>query len=273
MNPCQNGGICFQNGPTTAVCLCTPSFTGYLCEFYNPCLANPCANGATCRPVYTYFSREASFRCFCPTGYTGTNCEINLNTQCTPTTCNGNGQCFINPTNGQTSCLCQALYTGIRCQEIVNPCWQSNGNPVCQNFATCSLNLAQAPYYSCLCRPGYFGQNCQLQSSTTTSTTLSTRTSSEGGGTTSVTCVDTDRQQCIYYANNNSCSNLYILNGKTVPSYCPLSCGLCSSSSTTTPGGCVDTQSSCSVWATLNLCPRLLSIVPHPCPRSCNVCS
>lgn len=97
---------------TTATCVCTSFYTGFLCEFANPCAFSVCRNGATC--VITDISgSEPKFQCVCPTNFTGNYCETNLNTLCTPYTCFNRGECFNDALTGNARCLCQPLYTGI----------------------------------------------------------------------------------------------------------------------------------------------------------------
>jgi len=55
-------------------------------------------------------------------------------------------------------------------------------------------------------------------------------------------CADGNSFYCGFYASNNFCFNYYYINGMPLPDYCPLSCKRCSSTGTTTPKPCVDTQ-------------------------------
>lgn len=97
---------------TTAVCECMTEFTGFLCEFKNPCAnSNVCMNGATCA-VTSIFGIEPEFKCVCRTNFTGSSCEINMNTQCTPYTCFERGNCSNDPITNNTICACQPLFTG-----------------------------------------------------------------------------------------------------------------------------------------------------------------
>lgn len=52
-----------------------PGFTGDRCELeYNECESSPCANGGTCS------DRVGGFSCVCSRGYTGTSCQLKVNT-------------------------------------------------------------------------------------------------------------------------------------------------------------------------------------------------
>jgi len=70
LNPCKNGGKCFDNRIET-LCECTKGYTGPYCE--DPpdlCRPNPCKNGGTC------FSSTKAFFCVCSAVFTGRYCEM-----------------------------------------------------------------------------------------------------------------------------------------------------------------------------------------------------
>ena len=71
-------------------------------------------------------------------------------------------------------------------------------------------------------------------------------------------CVDQESTLCKVYAGSNLCSGIY--NGQYIATYCALACGTCNSNSTSVP--CVDLQSSCPVWASLNLCSTISTYNP-----------
>ncbi|XP_072024978.1 uncharacterized protein [Amphiura filiformis] len=73
---CRNGGTCVNAyfsyaQRTAAVCDCNIGFFGQFCEISseNPCLSNPCQNGAQCTPFNTYFV------CACTGQFSGVTCE------------------------------------------------------------------------------------------------------------------------------------------------------------------------------------------------------
>jgi N-acetylglucosamine-6-sulfatase len=110
-----------------------------------PCASSPCQNGATCTdmPVYTY-------QCTCPAGYTGTNCEIDIN-ECDSNPC-VHGTCST-PNVASYQCTCDAGWTGTNCNQDIDEC---SSNPCVHG--TCSTpNIAS---YQCTCNAGWTGTNC-----------------------------------------------------------------------------------------------------------------
>ncbi|XP_064611838.1 sushi, von Willebrand factor type A, EGF and pentraxin domain-containing protein 1-like [Liolophura sinensis] len=68
--PCQNDGVCQVWPQGRFTCLCEPGFLGKLCDIeIDECNSQPCLHGATC------FDRVNGYRCQCPAGYKGDNCQ------------------------------------------------------------------------------------------------------------------------------------------------------------------------------------------------------
>ncbi|XP_049843588.1 basement membrane-specific heparan sulfate proteoglycan core protein isoform X30 [Schistocerca gregaria] len=71
-SPCSNGGVCQEaaDSPRGFTCLCTPGFSGTLCDRYG----EACYPDA-CGPGRCHVDDERGLICFCPFGRTGPRCE------------------------------------------------------------------------------------------------------------------------------------------------------------------------------------------------------
>ena len=84
--------------------------------FFNPiaellaCTSSPCLNGATC---FERFGTE-DYICFCPTGYEGDMCEIDID-YCAPEPCL-NGATCVDQVEGY-QCQCPPGWQGENCEE------------------------------------------------------------------------------------------------------------------------------------------------------------
>ena len=72
--PCLNGGVCSEYGSTGLgdfTCQCQEGFSGKTCEIEaDLCqVIHPCQNGGSCVGTYN------AYKCNCPLGYGGANCE------------------------------------------------------------------------------------------------------------------------------------------------------------------------------------------------------
>ncbi|XP_012934800.1 sushi, von Willebrand factor type A, EGF and pentraxin domain-containing protein 1 [Aplysia californica] len=72
---------------------------------------------------------------------------------CNDTFCEHGGQCVL--VNETAWCVCQAGYTGARCEESVDNCL---GQP-CLNLGSCQNEVSG---FSCLCTPGFSGPTCEV---------------------------------------------------------------------------------------------------------------
>ncbi len=122
--------------PSLQVCYMTPD---------DHCTPSPCQNGGTCVNDFN------GYTCTCPPGYTGVDCQINID-DCAGNPCQNGGAC-ADGINGYT-CNCAPGFTGAQCQTDIDDCAP---NP-CQNGGVCS---DQVNGYSCACPPGYSGAQCQ----------------------------------------------------------------------------------------------------------------
>lgn len=96
------------------------------------------------------------YRCECPPGYSGINCQEEEG-DCSATTCPARAMCKNEPGFKNVTCLCRSGYTGDDCDVTIDPC-TANGNP-CSNGASC--RALQQGRYKCDCLPGWKGFNCE----------------------------------------------------------------------------------------------------------------
>ena len=137
---------------------------------------------------------------------------------------------------------------------------KSNSYPVCLNSGRCTIAPQSAPYYTCTCSSGYFGNNCEQTQNTTPNPLV---------------CADVDQYICPIYAKNLYCNSPYVINGLTIAKFCPVSCNTCVTTSTAAPvttqsATCFDSDPGCSYWS--YYCSLLSSISPHPCRKTCGMC-
>uniref|UniRef100_A0A158R7Q9 Cadherin domain-containing protein n=1 Tax=Taenia asiatica TaxID=60517 RepID=A0A158R7Q9_TAEAS len=151
--PCLNGGVCVSRralafsqigrGPEAVLpsdfnCSCQSGFTGSLCEeVTDPCLLQPCSNGASCEPIS---GKSIPYRCICQSGFGGVHCDtptggptgVNASSACahaeallaatsSPTpVCYHGTACFDAP--GGPTCNCSFGWRGGRCEHDVDEC-------------------------------------------------------------------------------------------------------------------------------------------------------
>ncbi|XP_034117691.1 protein crumbs isoform X5 [Drosophila albomicans] len=183
---CLNGGTCSMNGTH---CYCAVGFSGDRCEkvenctplncqepmicaqnqcicpenkICNQCATHPCQNGGACLDL-----PNGDYECKCQRGWMGRTCGNDVD-ECVqqPNIC-GNGICKNE--KGSYKCYCTPGFTGIHCDSDVDECLS---HP-CLHGATCHNKLFFFKYgkhrilrqinaYECDCKPGYQGENCEI---------------------------------------------------------------------------------------------------------------
>uniref|UniRef100_A0A8C5EBE9 Slit homolog 1a (Drosophila) n=1 Tax=Gouania willdenowi TaxID=441366 RepID=A0A8C5EBE9_GOUWI len=115
----------------------------------NPCLSSPCQNQGICTSDLVEI-----YRCSCPSGFKGKNCETGVNA-CVSNPCANGGTCRVNEDEeGQYSCTCPLGFEGPTCQTDIDECEDND----CENGATC---IDDVNHYTCLCPPYYTGEMCE----------------------------------------------------------------------------------------------------------------
>uniref|UniRef100_A0A3Q3IRI7 Slit homolog 2 (Drosophila) n=1 Tax=Monopterus albus TaxID=43700 RepID=A0A3Q3IRI7_MONAL len=114
-----------------------------------PCLSSPCKNDGTCSndPVHYY-------RCTCPYGFKGQNCEEPIHA-CISNPCHNGGTCHLKEGEGSNFwCVCPEGFEGDACEINIDDCEDND----CENNSTCVDGINN---YTCMCSPEYTGELCE----------------------------------------------------------------------------------------------------------------
>ena len=107
-----------------------------------------CMHGGLCVPI---FHRS---KCYCPAGFTGQYCEVDVD-ECASRPCYNGATCVDLPQSYR--CDCAEGFSGLQCQEEVSDCVEGT----CPDRAMCK-NLPGPGNFECLCRDGFKGENCDV---------------------------------------------------------------------------------------------------------------
>ncbi|KAM7290981.1 cadherin-related tumor suppressor [Ixodes scapularis] len=139
---------------------------------YEPCASSPCRHGGTCSSrldfqtslsildsaqlVFASPGATRSFACSCPVGFSGLQCQDQLD-PCSPSPCSEGSTCRIDAaTTVGFQCLCPEDREGERCER---PRRNSCASAPCKNGGSC--REAPAGSFFCLCRLGFKGSLCE----------------------------------------------------------------------------------------------------------------
>lgn len=96
--------------------------------------------------------KHDSYSCICPTGFTGDNCESDID-DCLINPCLNGGSCIDDVNSFRCSCV--PGFVGSLCQANVDDCLTKP----CSNGGTCHDLIND---YRCDCRPGFAGKDCSV---------------------------------------------------------------------------------------------------------------
>ena len=159
-NPCGPNGFCnsrdvdydqeaaAEAGNSGYLCRCKPGFSGDKCqENVNECLNATCFNGGLC------IDGINSYECECKWPTTGRYCQTRMSCS-TDDICKNEGVCIQESESRPPHCICKTGFRGIDCSTKINYCL----NEPCQHGSVCESRQGD---YTCQCRSGYYGKNCQ----------------------------------------------------------------------------------------------------------------
>ncbi|XP_075859830.1 protein delta homolog 1 isoform X2 [Microcebus murinus] len=129
-----------------SICRCKPGWQGALCD---QCMTNPGCVYGIC---------EEPWDCLCSDGWGGDFCEIDLR-PCNSSPCANEGNC-MDLNDGSFLCSCPRGFAGLTCERTHGPC-AIQGSP-CKNRGYCVDDEGEADFPSCLCRPGFAGNFCEI---------------------------------------------------------------------------------------------------------------
>ena len=134
--------------------------------------------GDPCKNGATCVDGVQSHVCVCASGYTGTECAEDIN-ECASAPCENDGTC-IDAVAG-FACACVSGYTGVSCQVNIDEC----ASTPCENGSTCTDLVNE---YSCLCASGYTGNECEVDIDECASQPCGLGTCNDGTGSFTCTC-------------------------------------------------------------------------------------
>ncbi len=144
---CHEHGKCYTDFTKMSYeCECCEGFHGKYCESEDPCYDKPCKNNGKCNIVIDNNGIK-TFRCKCPYGFTGFNCNHTVD-YCDSSPCLNGAGC-VSSASGFT-CSCKAGFKGRNCEINEDQCASSP----CRNGGIC---IDGDDSFTCSCLKGYKG--------------------------------------------------------------------------------------------------------------------
>uniref|UniRef100_A0A8C9R804 Neurocan core protein n=1 Tax=Scleropages formosus TaxID=113540 RepID=A0A8C9R804_SCLFO len=103
----------YQNPNRTGFPDTTSLFDAFCYRGDDPCQTNPCLHGGNC------LSEGKGYSCYCPQGYSGESCEIDID-DCQSNPCQNGGTCIDEIDS--FVCLCLPSYGGVTCEKDTEGC-------------------------------------------------------------------------------------------------------------------------------------------------------
>ncbi|XP_020488730.2 sushi, nidogen and EGF-like domain-containing protein 1 isoform X1 [Labrus bergylta] len=151
LRPCLNGGQCIDDCITG-----NPSFT---CSCLAGFTGRQCqidvdeCSSSPCQNGGTCEDQINGFVCRCPPGFTGSQCETDID-ECRDRPCLNNASCIQG--SGGFTCVCEPGYTGVLCETDINEC---ESQP-CLNGGEC---IDQVANFTCICPAAFTGMLCETE--------------------------------------------------------------------------------------------------------------
>jgi protein crumbs len=169
-DPCVHNSTCIDLINDYS-CDCFAGYEGKMCELdVQECAEAPCLNDGLCfeksnvslymsdmpgLPAFFetefFYSQAEGYVCSCMPGYTGINCEVNIN-ECESKPCL-HGECIDGI--AEYTCKCNPGYEGVNCEIEINECERYKP---CQH-GSCIDRIND---YDCQCETDWGGKNCSV---------------------------------------------------------------------------------------------------------------
>ena len=137
----------------------SPGGANPTCEDIDECSPDPCLNGATCSQTSDGTTPVVGgYFCACPVGFSGVNCEVNVD-DCVGTPCKNSGTCIDGANTFSCNCSTSTAnsagvsgWTGATCEDNVDECTIGTDN--CDTNAVCGDTDGD---FTCVCSTNYNG--------------------------------------------------------------------------------------------------------------------